>query len=63
MNILMVVGMTHSAATANPGWLDSCALLLFIAGSVSLATGAYLLYKAPKFQEVRILRRRQTTQF
>lgn len=60
MNMLLLVGMaSHSGAAMNPGWLDSCALCLFIAGFSSLGVGAYLLYKAPKLQPIRVVRRRE----
>ncbi len=59
MNMLLLMGMgSHSVGPVNPAWMDSCALCLFIAGFVSLGAGAYLLYKAPRLQSVRMARRR-----
>jgi hypothetical protein len=59
MNMLLLVGMaSHGGGPVNPVWMDSCALCLFIAGFVSLGVGGYLLYKAPKLQPVRVVRRR-----
>ena len=59
MNMLMLVGMaSYGGGAANPPWVDSCALGLFIAGFVSLAVGAYLVYKTPPMRPVRVHRRR-----
>ena len=58
MNALMLIGMTSSGQVSPLGaGADSCALLLFISGFVSLAIAAYLLHKTPKAQPVRYLRR------
>ncbi len=60
MNMLMLIGIAGSTTGAAGGASlgDSCALFLFVSGFVSLVIAAYLLYKAPKFQPMRVLRRR-----
>jgi hypothetical protein len=60
MNMLTLVGFAGAnVPTAGGASLgDSCALFLFLSGAVSLAIAAYLLYRAPKFQPMRVLRRR-----
>ena len=58
MNTLMVIGMESQLSPLGGGVGDSCALILFLAGGISLAIAAYLLYKAPRAQPVRYLRRR-----
>jgi hypothetical protein len=58
MNMLLLVGMASTGAgNANPGWMDSCALCLFIAGFASLAAGAYLTYKTSPMRPIRVHRR------
>ncbi len=58
MNALMLIGMTSSGHLSGISQgADSCALLLFISGFVSLAIAAYLLLKAPKAQPMRYIRR------
>lgn len=59
MNMLMLVGVTsYGAGASNPGWVDSCALCLFIAGFVSLAVGAYLAFKRAPEHALRVHLRR-----
>lgn len=58
MNMLMLVGVTsYGAGSPNPGWVDSCALCLFIAGFVSLAAGAYIAFKSVPAHQLRLPRR------
>lgn len=59
MNMLTLIGIAGSSGSVGGCSLgDSCALFLFLSGAVSLGIAAYLLYKAPKFQAMRVLRRR-----
>lgn len=58
MNALMLIGMTSTGQGGGIGaGADQCALLLFLSGFISLVIAAYLLYKAPKFQPIRYVRR------
>ena len=55
---MMLLSVASRQGSSAPGLLgDSCAVFLFIAGVVSLAIAGYLLYKAPKAQPVRFVRR------
>lgn len=59
MNAFMLAASSTGNRIAGPGPLgDSFAVFLFMSGFVSLAVAAYLLYKAPHPQPVRLLRRR-----
>lgn len=59
MNALMLAVSSTGGRIAGPGPLgDSFAVFLFMSGAVSLAIAGYLLYKAPRPQPVRVLRRR-----
>ncbi len=57
--MLMLVGMAaHGSVAGNPGWTDSFALGLFLAGFASLSAATYMLFKAPGLQPARARRRR-----
>ena len=59
MNMLIVAGLIGRNSDIAGGVLgDSFALVLFVSGAVSLGIAGYHLYKAPRFQPVRVIRSR-----
>jgi len=57
MNILVISAASRVGIHPDAAMSDSFAMLLFIAGAVSLAIAGYLLYKAPKAHPARYVRR------
>ena len=59
MNMLMLAGMAANNTGLGSSIVgDSCAAFLFVSGAVSLVAAFYLLYKAPKLQPIRYVRKR-----
>ena len=57
MNIMILAAATQSGAAPSYMLGDSCALFLFVSGTVSMMIAGYLLYKSPKVQPARSMRR------
>ena len=57
MNIMIIAAATQAGPVPNVMLGDSCALFLFVSGTVSMAIAGYLLYKSPKAHPVRVSRR------
>lgn len=58
MQIFMLASHAGGRLAADGPLGNTFAMFLFVSGAVSLGIAAYLLYKAPKPQPVRVLRRR-----
>ena len=57
MNMLIISAATRVGIAPTAAFGDSCALLLFVSGAVSMLIAGYLLYKAPKANPARYVRR------
>jgi len=56
MNVLMLVGSTRLMGIDSQAAGDAAAVCLFISGLISLAIAGLLLYRAPRFNAVRLRR-------
>ncbi len=57
MNVLLISAASRVGIAPAEAFGDSCAMLLFVSGAISLLIAAYLLYKAPRAHAVRFDRR------
>jgi hypothetical protein len=57
MNLMLLAASMQGAAAPGGVVGDSCAIFLFVSGAVSMSIAAYLLYKSPQPQPVRLSRR------